>query len=68
MKMDAKIIHDEQNISILKKDKIQRCTCKILPPSPPPPLKSLLRDNASEVANWKVTFPSIGYDVGLLVS
>lgn len=66
--MDAKIIRDEQNISILKKDKIQPCTCTTLPHSPPPPLKSLSRDNASEVANWKVTFPSIAYDVGLLVS
>lgn len=34
--MDAKFICDEQNISILKKDKIQPCTCKTLPHSPPP--------------------------------
>lgn len=51
--MDAKSVHDKQNISIFKKDKIQPYTCKTLPHSPPPPLKSLSGDNASEVATWE---------------
>lgn len=53
MKMDTKSVRDEQNISIFKKGKIQPYTCKTLPHSPPPPLKSLSGDNASKVANWE---------------